>query len=188
MHILKTFTADYTVLLNSFRCRAIPSSFIALSLSILALTTYTLYYSPHLIPFALQVCVITDRQYTFAQLRDASAAFAVRLQKKFKLAKPDVLAICLPNLPEYPIATLGAIEAGLAVTTINPIYTPGKTFQCRRNSFRSLIGYLMSPLIFMILAQSKDQRLQIRDEGPVFLIEINPFTVLCDSLYGVDKL
>ncbi|KAH8384991.1 hypothetical protein KR093_004755 [Drosophila rubida] len=70
------------------------------------------------------VCVITDRQYTFAQLRDASAAFAVRLQTKFKLAKPDVLAICLPNLPEYPIACLGGIEAGLAVTTINPIYTP----------------------------------------------------------------
>lgn len=70
--------------------------------------------------------MITDRQYTFAQLRDASAAFAVRLQTKFKLSKPDVLAICLPNLPEYPIATLGAIEAGLAVTTINPIYTPGE--------------------------------------------------------------
>ncbi|ALC48836.1 pdgy [Drosophila busckii] len=69
------------------------------------------------------VCVITDRQYTFAQMRDASAALAVRLQTKFKLAKPDVLAICLPNMPEYPIAALGAIEAGLAVTTINPVYT-----------------------------------------------------------------
>ncbi|KAM8720830.1 hypothetical protein ACLKA7_006816 [Drosophila subpalustris] len=70
------------------------------------------------------VCVVTDRQYTFAQMRDASAAFAVRLQTKFKLEKPDVLAICLPNIPEYPIACLGGIEAGLAVTTINPIYTP----------------------------------------------------------------
>ncbi|EDV47064.1 probable 4-coumarate--CoA ligase 1 [Drosophila erecta] len=70
------------------------------------------------------VCVITDRQYTFAQMRDACAAFAVRLQTKFNLHKPDVLAICLPNLPEYPIATLGAIEAGLTVTTVNPVYTP----------------------------------------------------------------
>ncbi|KAI8033258.1 hypothetical protein M5D96_013974 [Drosophila gunungcola] len=70
------------------------------------------------------VCVITDRQYTFAQMRDASAAFAVRLQTKFKLHKPDVLAICLPNIPEFPIATLGAIEAGLTVTTVNPVYTP----------------------------------------------------------------
>jgi len=48
------------------------------------------------------------------------------LQTKFKLEKPDVLAICLPNIPEYPIACLGGIEAGLAVTTINPIYTPGE--------------------------------------------------------------
>ncbi|KAH8272304.1 hypothetical protein KR018_001562 [Drosophila ironensis] len=69
------------------------------------------------------VCVITDRQYTFAQMRDASAAFAVRLQTQFKLFKPDVVAICLPNLPEYPIASLGAIEAGVTVTTVNPIYT-----------------------------------------------------------------
>ncbi|XP_037935699.1 probable 4-coumarate--CoA ligase 3 [Teleopsis dalmanni] len=69
------------------------------------------------------ICIITGRQYTFAELRDASAAFAVRLQTKFKLGKNDVLAICLPNLPEYPIAALGAIEAGLTVTTVNPIYT-----------------------------------------------------------------
>lgn len=149
---------------NSIRSRAISFLFYRFFFVYLGsvwtlLITYTLYYSPHLIPFALQVCVITDRQYTFAQLRDASAAFAVRLQTKFKLAKPDVLAICLPNLPEYPIATLGAIEAGLAVTTINPIYTPGKTFQCRRNSFKSRVLNSYRVLVnFMIPAQSKDQR------------------------------
>lgn len=40
----------------------------------------------------------------------------------------------------------------------------------------------------MIHAQSKDQRLEIGDKRPVFLIEINPFTVFYDSLYGADKL
>ena len=74
----------------------------------------------------MQVDVITGRQYTYAELRDSSAALAVRLQTKFKLGKGDVLAICLPNLPEYPGAVLGAIEAGLTVTTVNPIYTAGK--------------------------------------------------------------
>ncbi|XP_011183129.1 uncharacterized protein LOC105212683 [Zeugodacus cucurbitae] len=69
------------------------------------------------------VCIVSGRQYTYAQLRDNSAAFAVRLQTKFKLGCGDIIAICLPNLPEYPIATLGAIEAGLTVTTVNPIYT-----------------------------------------------------------------
>ena len=36
------------------------------------------------------------------------------------------VAVCLPNIPEFPISTLGIIEAGLIVTTVNPIYTPGK--------------------------------------------------------------
>ncbi|KAH8272302.1 hypothetical protein KR018_001560 [Drosophila ironensis] len=69
------------------------------------------------------VCVVTDRQYTYAQMRDASGALAVRLQTQFKLFKPDVLGICLPTLPEYPIAVFGALEAGLTVTTMNPVYT-----------------------------------------------------------------
>lgn len=69
------------------------------------------------------VCVVTGRQYTFAKLRDCSAAFAIQLQKKFKLDSRDVIAVCLPNIPEYPIAALGAFEAGLIVTTVNPLYT-----------------------------------------------------------------
>ncbi|XP_037812191.1 probable 4-coumarate--CoA ligase 3 [Lucilia sericata] len=69
------------------------------------------------------VDVITGRQYTYAELRDSSAALAVRFQTKFKLVQGDVVAVCLPNLPEYPGAVLGAIEAGLTVTTVNPIYT-----------------------------------------------------------------
>nr|AFQ01093.1 acyl-CoA synthetase [Glossina morsitans morsitans] len=67
--------------------------------------------------------IVNGRQYTFAELRDCSAALAVRLQRKFKLVKGDVLAICLPNVPEYPGAILGAIEAGLTITTVNPLYT-----------------------------------------------------------------
>ncbi|XP_036345246.1 probable 4-coumarate--CoA ligase 3 [Rhagoletis pomonella] len=69
------------------------------------------------------MCLISGRQYTYAQLRDCSAALAVRLQTRFKLAAGSTIAICLPNLPEYPIAALGAVEAGLTVTTVNPIYT-----------------------------------------------------------------
>lgn len=37
-----------------------------------------------------------------------------------------MIGICLPNIPEYAVALLGAAEAGLVTTTINPIYTAGK--------------------------------------------------------------
>lgn len=44
------------------------------------------------------------------------------------MKRNEVVAVCLPNIPEFPITTLGAFEAGLVATTINPVYTPGKTF------------------------------------------------------------
>lgn len=76
--------------------------------------------------YNLQKCGETGRQYTFAQMRDHSAALAVRLQTQLGLKKGDVVAICLPNIPEFPIAALAAFEAGLVATSVNPIYTSGK--------------------------------------------------------------
>lgn len=37
-----------------------------------------------------------------------------------------MIGVCLPNTPEFPIATLGGIEGGYKITTVNPIYTAGK--------------------------------------------------------------
>lgn len=39
----------------------------------------------------------------------------------------------LPNIPEYPIALLGSTEAGLVVTTFNPIYTSGTCISLSRD-------------------------------------------------------
>ncbi|XP_052866177.1 uncharacterized protein LOC128272414 [Anopheles cruzii] len=69
------------------------------------------------------VCGLTGRSYTFGTLRDHCAALAIRLQRKLNLKSGDTIAVCLSNIPEFPLVTLGAIEAGLVVTTINPIYT-----------------------------------------------------------------
>lgn len=79
---------------------------------------------------------MSGRQYTYAQLRDSCAALAVRLQTKFKLQRGEVIAICIPNLPEFPIVALGALEAGLVVTTMNPIYTAG---MCKLYNFLELL-------------------------------------------------
>lgn len=53
-------------------------------------------------------------------------ALAVRLQKHVRPG--DVAAICLPNIPDFAITLLGSLEAGLVLTTINPIYTAGELF------------------------------------------------------------
>lgn len=72
------------------------------------------------------VCGDTGRQLTYAQLRDHCAATAVRLQRQLALRRDDVVAVCLPNCPDFAIACLGALEAELVVTTVNPIYTAGE--------------------------------------------------------------
>lgn len=69
-------------------------------------------------------CALTGRKYTFQQLRKKSKNLSKSLRKKLKLQPGDVIAILLPNSPEYPIALLGALDSGLIITTLNPIYTP----------------------------------------------------------------
>ncbi|CAG9839696.1 unnamed protein product [Diabrotica balteata] len=65
----------------------------------------------------------TGRSYTFEQIRVKSRNFSKVLREKFKLKDGDVIAMFLPNVPEYVICFLGSLEARLIVTTMNPMYT-----------------------------------------------------------------
>jgi 4-coumarate--CoA ligase len=68
---------------------------------------------------------ITDRQFTYFELRDKCRILAIKLQNTFNLNQGDTLAICLPNTVEFPLITLSSLECGIIATTINPIYTAG---------------------------------------------------------------
>ncbi|KAK5647006.1 hypothetical protein RI129_005470 [Pyrocoelia pectoralis] len=70
------------------------------------------------------VCAATKRQYTYLELYNKTNSMANFLFKLTEGKRNDTVAIILPNLPEFPIAVLGAIQAGLKITTINPNYTP----------------------------------------------------------------
>lgn len=60
---------------------------------------------------------------TYQALYDHSRKFAIFLQKVLKLQKGDRLAIMLPNLLQYPIAMFGALQAGVIIVNVNPLYT-----------------------------------------------------------------
>jgi len=63
------------------------------------------------------------KDFSFAQIDQASRAFAAYLQS-LGLAPGDRVAMMMPNVPQYPVAVLGAIRAGLVVVNVNPLYTP----------------------------------------------------------------
>jgi long-chain acyl-CoA synthetase len=60
---------------------------------------------------------------TFAQVDDASRAFAAWLQAQ-GFDKGDRVAVMLPNVPQYAVAVAAILRAGLVVVNVNPLYTP----------------------------------------------------------------
>ncbi|KAK5643655.1 hypothetical protein RI129_007500 [Pyrocoelia pectoralis] len=68
-------------------------------------------------------CAETGRKYTFEEVRRKSINLNKALRKKFNVKRNDIVAIVLPNIPEYAICILGSLQAGLRVTTVNPFGT-----------------------------------------------------------------
>ncbi|XP_063538471.1 uncharacterized protein LOC134747765 [Cydia strobilella] len=67
-------------------------------------------------------CAETKKSYTYEQLQHNTGIFATSLLKKFGLKQGDIVAIMLPNSPEFVVTALGIVQAGCTMTTINPIY------------------------------------------------------------------
>jgi long-chain acyl-CoA synthetase len=60
---------------------------------------------------------------TYNEVEKLSAQFADFLQNSAGLKKGDRIAIQMPNLLQWVVATFGAIRAGLIVVNTNPLYT-----------------------------------------------------------------
>jgi len=61
---------------------------------------------------------------TYADTDRLSRDFAAYLQNKLAVKKGDRIAVMLPNLPAFPLATLGVIRTGAVQVNVNPLYTP----------------------------------------------------------------
>jgi acyl-CoA synthetase (AMP-forming)/AMP-acid ligase II len=64
----------------------------------------------------------TGRTITYAELGEQTQALAGALAGR-GIAKGDVVAIYMPNLPEYAVIFHGVIRANATNTTANPLYT-----------------------------------------------------------------
>ena len=61
---------------------------------------------------------------SYADTNRLSRSFAAYLQGKLGVKKGDRIAVMLPNIPAFPLATLGIIRAGAVLVTVNPLCTP----------------------------------------------------------------
>jgi long-chain acyl-CoA synthetase len=67
--------------------------------------------------------ICMDKSITYRDLDEMSVALGAHLQSK-DLAKGARVALMMPNVLQYPIATAAVLRAGYAVVNVNPLYTP----------------------------------------------------------------
>ena len=64
-----------------------------------------------------------DKAITYRELDEMSSALGAYLQSK-GLQKGARVALMMPNVLQYPVATAAVLRAGFAVVNVNPLYTP----------------------------------------------------------------
>jgi long-chain acyl-CoA synthetase len=67
--------------------------------------------------------ICMDKSISYRDLDEMSKALAAFLQSK-GLTKGARVALMMPNVLQYPIATAAVLRAGCAVVNVNPLYTP----------------------------------------------------------------
>ncbi|BES93939.1 AMP dependent coa ligase [Nesidiocoris tenuis] len=84
------------------------------------------------------VCGMSGREYSYEALQALSRKIAAGFLKS-GLKPGQVVALLLPNLPEHMIALLGALQAGLVVSSINPLYGPDEICHQISNSDAAVV-------------------------------------------------
>ncbi|PZU05051.1 MAG: long-chain-fatty-acid--CoA ligase [Francisella sp.] len=79
---------------------------------------------------------------TFGQAKRLMDQFSSFLQNKLHLKKGDCLAIMMPNVMQYPVVMFGALQAGLIVTNVNPLYTSSEVKKQLEDSEASVLVIL----------------------------------------------
>src|SRR6201995_6153105 len=67
--------------------------------------------------------ICMDKSISYRELDEMSAALGAYLQSR-GLAKGARVALMMPNVLQYPVATAAVLRAGFAVVNVNPLYAP----------------------------------------------------------------
>jgi long-chain acyl-CoA synthetase len=82
--------------------------------------------------------VLLGSAITYGEVDRLAAAFAAWLQSQ-GIDKGERIALMLPNVPQYPVAMLGALRAGLTIVNTNPLYTADELRHQLRDSGASAV-------------------------------------------------
>lgn len=85
--------------------------------------------------------IFMGRKVSFRELKESVDRFSKALTELWDVRKGDVVALFLPNLPQFAIAYYGAIKTGAIVTPVNPLYTSRElAYQLKTSNSKILVS------------------------------------------------
>src|SRR3979411_1525609 len=99
--------------------------------------------------------ICMDKSISYRDLDEMSLALGGYLQSK-GLKKGARVALMMPNVLQYPVATAAVLRAGYAVVNVNPLYTPRELEHQLRDSGAEAIIVLenFAPTVQQVLAKT----------------------------------
>ncbi len=70
-----------------------------------------------------EALVFFGKRVTYREYRESADNFAKAIHSKWGIGKGDVVALYLPNTPQFAISYYGVLKTGATVTPVNPLYT-----------------------------------------------------------------
>lgn len=116
--------------------------------------------------------IYRDRKFSYKDIDVYSQKFATYLQE-LGLAAGSRIAVMLPNIIQYPIATFAIIRAGYVLVNVNPMYTQRELYHQLQDSEAEAL---------IILGQTLEQ-LTALDECPAlkYVISTHPLNFIQDQ-------
>src|ERR1700710_3055160 len=110
--------------------------------------------------------ICMDKSISYRELDEMSAALGAYLQSK-GLAKGARVALMMPNVLQYPVATAAMLRAGYAVVNVNPLYTPRELEHQLKDSGAEAIIVLenFAPTVQSVLAKTAVKHVIIGSMG-----------------------
>jgi long-chain acyl-CoA synthetase len=110
--------------------------------------------------------ICMDKSISYRVLDELSTALAAYLQSK-GLAKGARVALMMPNVLQYPVATAAVLRAGFAVVNVNPLYTPRELEHQLKDSGAEAIVVLenFAPTVQAVLAKTAVKHVIIASMG-----------------------
>ena len=102
--------------------------------------------------------ICMDKSISYRDLDEMSAALGAYLQSK-GLQKGARVALMMPNVLQYPVATAAVLRAGYAVVNVNPLYTPRELEHQLKDSGAEAIIVLenFATTVQQVIAQDRGQ-------------------------------